>query len=190
MVACGPGVERISDEVGLLFPEARRAIVTSDTLWSPAKAAEFVGRMEAGEIDIVIGTQLITKGYHFPELTLVGVVDADLGLVSGDPRAAERTFQMLQQVTGRAGRGDAPGHAWMEIGGSGMVNARVLAFAGLDPAAWQGFAFGLGIDRIAMLKYGMNDLRAFFDGDGRWLAHYGFSPFDQPTLSAGVGARA
>ncbi|TAD82948.1 MAG: phenylalanine--tRNA ligase subunit alpha [Sphingomonadales bacterium] len=88
------------------------------------------------------------------------------------------------------GHGDAPGHAWMEIGGSGMVNARVLEFAGLDPKEWQGFAFGLGIDRIAMLKYGMNDLRAFFDGDPRWLAHYGFSPFDQPTLSAGVGARA
>ena len=88
------------------------------------------------------------------------------------------------------GHGDAPGHAWMEIGGSGMVNGRVLEFAGIDPQEWQGFAFGLGIDRIAMLKYGMNDLRAFFDGDGRWLAHYGFSPFDQPTLSAGVGARA
>ncbi len=88
------------------------------------------------------------------------------------------------------GHGDAPGHAWMELGGSGMVNARVLEFAGLDPKEWQGFAFGLGIDRIAMLKYGMNDLRAFFDGDGRWLAHYGFSPFDQPTLSAGVGAKA
>ncbi|MFN3863232.1 MAG: phenylalanine--tRNA ligase subunit alpha [Erythrobacter sp.] len=88
------------------------------------------------------------------------------------------------------GHGDAPGHAWMEIGGSGMVNPRVLAFGGVDPGAYQGFAFGLGIDRIAMLKYGMNDLRAFFDGDGRWLAHYGFSPFDQPTLSAGVGARA
>jgi phenylalanyl-tRNA synthetase alpha chain len=88
------------------------------------------------------------------------------------------------------GHGDAPGHAWMEIGGSGMVHPRVLECAGLDPHAWQGFAFGLGIDRIAMLKYGMNDLRAFFDGDARWLAHYGFSPFDQPTLSAGVGARA
>lgn len=88
------------------------------------------------------------------------------------------------------GHGDAPGHAWMEIGGSGMVNARVLAFAGVNPAEYQGFAFGLGIDRIAMLKYGMNDLRAFFDGDPRWLAHYGFSPFDQPTLSAGVGAKA
>jgi phenylalanyl-tRNA synthetase alpha chain len=88
------------------------------------------------------------------------------------------------------GHGDAPGHAWMEIGGSGMVNSRVLEFAGVDPAEYQGFAFGLGIDRIAMLKYGMNDLRAFFDGDPRWLAHYGFSPFDQPTLSAGVGGRA
>jgi len=87
------------------------------------------------------------------------------------------------------GHGDAPGHAWMEIGGSGMVNRRVLEFAGIDADEYQGFAFGLGIDRIAMLKYGMNDLRAFFDGDGRWLAHYGFSPFDQPTLSAGVGAR-
>ena len=114
LVACGPGVERISDEVGLLFPEARRAIVTSDTLWSPAKAAEFVGRMEAGEIDIVIGTQLITKGYHFPELTLVGVVDADLGLQGGDLRAAERTFQLMRQVAGRAGRGEKPGEVLIQ----------------------------------------------------------------------------
>ncbi|WP_298470371.1 phenylalanine--tRNA ligase subunit alpha [uncultured Erythrobacter sp.] len=87
------------------------------------------------------------------------------------------------------GHGDAEGHDWMELGGSGMVNSRVLEMAGVDPNEYQGFAFGLGIDRIAMLKYGMNDLRAFFDGDPRWLAHYGFSPFDQPTLSAGVGAR-
>ncbi|NQX93358.1 MAG: phenylalanine--tRNA ligase subunit alpha [Erythrobacter sp.] len=88
------------------------------------------------------------------------------------------------------GHGDDEGHDWMELGGSGMVNRRVLASAGFDPDQWQGFAFGLGIDRIAMLKYGMNDLRAFFDGDPRWLNHYGFSPFDQPTLSAGVGARS
>jgi len=87
------------------------------------------------------------------------------------------------------GHGDDEGHDWMELGGSGMVNPRVLEFAGIDPGQWQGFAFGLGIDRIAMLKYGMNDLRAFFDGDPRWLKHYGFSPFDQPTLSAGVGVR-
>ena len=88
------------------------------------------------------------------------------------------------------GSGDAPGHGWMELLGSGMVNRRVLEMSGLDPDEWQGFAFGVGVDRLAMLKYGMDDLRAFFDGDVRWLRHYGFSPFDQPTLSAGVGARA
>ena len=88
------------------------------------------------------------------------------------------------------GSGDAPGHSWMELLGSGMVNARVLEAGGLDPDEWQGFAFGVGVDRLAMLKYGMNDLRAFFDGDVRWLAHYGFSPLDVPTLSGGVGAGA
>ncbi|MGB3807902.1 MAG: phenylalanine--tRNA ligase subunit alpha [Erythrobacter sp.] len=87
------------------------------------------------------------------------------------------------------GHGDDDGYDWMEIGGSGMVNRRVIEMVGLDPDKWQGFAFGLGIDRFAMLKYGMNDLRAFFDGDPRWLTHYGFAPFDQPTLSAGVGVR-
>ncbi|WP_114951882.1 primosomal protein N' [Sphingosinicella terrae] len=114
LVACGPGVERIADEVQSLFPEARTAVVTSDTIWSPAKAAEFVARMEAGEIDIVIGTQLVTKGYHFPNLTLVGVVDADLGLSGGDLRAAERTFQQIQQVSGRAGRGEKPGRVLVQ----------------------------------------------------------------------------
>ncbi|WP_420140838.1 primosomal protein N', partial [Sphingomonas sp.] len=114
LVACGPGVERIADEAALLFPDARTAIVTSDTLWSPAKAAEFVNRMEAGEIDIVIGTQLVTKGYHFPNLTLVGVVDADLGLSGGDLRAAERSFQQIAQVAGRAGRGAKPGRVLVQ----------------------------------------------------------------------------
>ena len=88
------------------------------------------------------------------------------------------------------GSGDAPGHGWMELLGSGMVNRRVIEMSGLDPDTWQGFAFGVGVDRLAMLKYGMDDLRAFFDGDVRWLRHYGFSFLDQPTLSAGVGARA
>ena len=114
LVACGPGVERIADEVAELFPEARTAIVTSDTIWSPAKAAEFVAAMEAGQIDIVIGTQLVTKCYHFPNLTLVGVVDADLGLSGGDLRAAERSFQQIQQVAGRAGRGDKPGRVFVQ----------------------------------------------------------------------------
>jgi len=88
------------------------------------------------------------------------------------------------------GSGDAPGHAWMELLGSGMVHRKVIEACGLDPAEYQGFAFGCGIDRLAMLKYGMNDLRAFFDGDVRWLRHYGFSALDVPTLSAGVGVVA
>jgi len=114
LVACGPGVERVADEVSLRFPEARTAIVTSDTLGSPAKAAEFVEAVEDGLVDIIIGTQLVTKGYHFPNLTLVGVVDADLGLDGGDLRAAERTFQQIAQVAGRAGRGVKPGEVLIQ----------------------------------------------------------------------------
>ncbi len=94
----------------------------------------------------------------------------------------------MRRVLG--GSGDAPGHGWMELLGSGMVNRKVIEMSGFDPNEWQGFAFGVGVDRLAMLKYGMDDLRAFFDGDVRWLAHYGFSGLDQPTLSAGVGAKA
>ena len=86
------------------------------------------------------------------------------------------------------GNGDDDGHAWMELLGSGMVNRRVIANCGLDPDAWQGFAFGVGVDRLAMLKYGMDDLRAFFDGDLRWLAHYGFGALSVPTLSGGISA--
>jgi phenylalanyl-tRNA synthetase alpha chain len=77
---------------------------------------------------------------------------------------------------------------WMEVLGSGMVHRRVIEACGLDPDVWQGFAFGTGVDRLAMLKYGMDDLRAFFDGDKRWLQHYGFNALDVPTLSGGVGA--
>jgi primosomal protein N' (replication factor Y) len=114
LVACGPGVERIADEAAALWPNAKIAVVTSDTMWSPAKAAEFVHRMENHDIDIVVGTQLVTKGYHFPNLTLVGVVDADLGLDGGDLRASERTFQQIMQVAGRAGRGEKPGTVYIQ----------------------------------------------------------------------------
>ena len=96
-----------------------------------------------------------------------------------------------EDVGGRrvvGGSGDEPGHGWMEVLGSGMIHPRVIANMGLDPHEWQGFAFGCGIDRLAMLKYGMDDLRAFFDGDIRWLKHYGFRALDVPTLSGGVGA--
>ena len=114
MVACGPGVERIADEVAELMPEARVALVTSDTLNTPEKIGEFVAAAESRLIDVIIGTQLVTKGYHFPELTLVGVVDADLGLEGGDLRAAERTYQQVAQVAGRAGRGSKPGEVLIQ----------------------------------------------------------------------------
>ncbi len=114
LVACGPGVERIADEVSEILPGARVAVVTSDTLNSPEKAAEFVAQAEAKEIDVIVGTQLVTKGFHFPELTLVGVVDADLGLEGGDLRAAERTYQQVAQVAGRAGRGSKPGEVLIQ----------------------------------------------------------------------------
>ncbi len=114
LVACGPGVERIADEVAELFPEARIAVATSDTLNSPERAAEFIAAAENAAIDIIIGTQLVTKGFHFPELTLVGVIDADLGLEGGDLRAAERTYQQVAQVAGRAGRGAKPGEVLIQ----------------------------------------------------------------------------
>lgn len=114
LVACGPGVERISDEVARLLPAARVIIATSDTLWSAEKAREFVTQVETGAADIIIGTQLVTKGYHFPNLTLVGVIDADLGLDGGDLRAAERTFQQIAQAAGRAGRAEKPGEVLIQ----------------------------------------------------------------------------
>jgi len=109
LVACGPGVERIADEVAAILPEARVVIATSDTLNSPERIAEFIATAEEGLVDVIVGTQLVTKGYHFPELTLVGVVDADLGLEGGDLRAGERTYQQIAQVGGRAGRAAKPG---------------------------------------------------------------------------------
>jgi primosomal protein N' (replication factor Y) len=109
MAACGPGVERVAEEAAALFPEASRLILTSDTAGGPAKTAELLRMIASREVDLVIGTQIIAKGHHFPNLTLVGVVDADLGLSGGDLRAAERTFQLLHQVAGRAGRADLAG---------------------------------------------------------------------------------
>ncbi len=109
MVPCGPGVERLAEEVAQLYPDANVAIAASDTVHGPKQAAALVRQMEDHEIDLVIGTQIVAKGYHFPALTLVGVVDADLGLSGGEFRAAERTFQLLYQVAGRAGRGERPG---------------------------------------------------------------------------------
>ena len=107
--ACGPGVERLAEEVQALHPEARLSIMASDTLDGPTRVAEFIRAIEAREVDVLIGTQVVAKGHHFPCLTLVGVVDADLGLDGGELRAAERTYQLLAQVAGRAGRAALPG---------------------------------------------------------------------------------
>ena len=114
MQACGPGVERLAEEVLWRFPEARFAVLSSDTVGTPKAAESFIESVQAGEVDIIVGTQMAAKGHHFPNLTLVGVVDADLGLAGGDLRASERTFQMLSQVAGRAGRESRPGAALLQ----------------------------------------------------------------------------
>ena len=114
-VSCrGAGLEKIQEEVSIKFPSARTALVSSDTIISRQALERIVHKMENGETDIVIGTQILAKGHHFPNLTLVGVVDADMGLFGTDFRAAEHTFQQLFQVAGRAGRGDAPGRVLLQ----------------------------------------------------------------------------
>jgi len=114
MVACGPGVERLAEEAIKRFPDARIQMMTSDTVDNPKHMADLIGQIEAGLVDIIIGTQIVTKGYHFPDLTVVGVVDADLGLRGGDLRAGERTWQQLVQVSGRAGRAEKPGKVYLQ----------------------------------------------------------------------------
>jgi len=108
-IACGPGVERVAEEFAAAFPAARFAIASSDTMHGPAETQAAIRAMTKRETDVLIGTQIVAKGHHFPQLTLVGVIDADLGGSDGDVRARERTFQLLHQVSGRAGRADRPG---------------------------------------------------------------------------------
>ena len=114
LVPCGPGVERIAEEVERHFPEARTIVLSSDMLGGVKRLRLELEAIAQGEADIVIGTQLVAKGHNFPMMTLVGVVDADLGLANGDPRAAERTFQLLSQVTGRAGRFGQKSHGLLQ----------------------------------------------------------------------------
>ncbi len=114
LVACGPGVERLNEEVALHFPEARVMVLASDMIASPRAAQALIQQIAEHEVDVIIGTQIVAKGHHFPDLALVGVVDADLGLSGGDLRAAERTFQLLYQVAGRAGRANGDGRALLQ----------------------------------------------------------------------------
>jgi primosomal protein N' (replication factor Y) len=110
----GPGIERITEEAARRFPQARILAMSSDTIQRASQAAVAAGAIRDRDVDLIIGTQIVAKGWHFPHLTLVGVVDADLGLAGGDLRAAERTVQVLHQVAGRAGRGDRPGRALLQ----------------------------------------------------------------------------
>jgi primosomal protein N' (replication factor Y) len=112
--ACGPGVERLEEEAAALFPGARILVLSSDLVASVERMRAELADIERGLVDIVIGTQLVAKGHHFPKLNLVGIVDADLGLANGDPRAAERTFQLLHQVVGRAGREQGRGVGYLQ----------------------------------------------------------------------------
>ncbi|HXT05857.1 MAG TPA: primosomal protein N' [Roseiarcus sp.] len=114
LTPCGPGVERIAEEAELLFPDARRLILSSDTSGGVERLRGELDAIGRGDYDIVIGTQLVAKGHDFPGLTFVGIIDADVGLANGDPRAAEHTFQLLRQATGRAGRGEKPGRALLQ----------------------------------------------------------------------------
>ena len=114
LIAVGPGVERLQEEVAALFPKARSMVLSSDLITSLEIMREELNSIAEGRVDIVIGTQLVAKGHHFPRLNLVGVIDADLGLGNGDPRAAERTFQLLNQVIGRAGREEGRGVGYLQ----------------------------------------------------------------------------
>jgi primosomal protein N' (replication factor Y) len=113
-VACGPGVERLAEEVQARFPSARKVVLSSDLHGGLERLRHELAAIAAGEVDVIIGTQLVAKGHNFPKLTLVGVIDADLGFARADLRAAERTFQVLSQVTGRAGRGGGKSRALLQ----------------------------------------------------------------------------
>ena len=160
----GPGVERVLEEVQELFPDARRIVMASDTIPGPAAATAAAEAIAARQVDLIIGTQIVAKGWHFPHLTLVGVVDADLGLAGGDLRAAERTLQLLHQVSGRAGRAEAPGRVLLQTFSPdhpvmrALVSGDVAAFmaeeaAGRRPGHWPPFG------RLAALIVSSEDER-------------------------------
>jgi len=132
LIACGPGVERVAEEFVSLFPQARIAIASSDTMHGPLETQAAIRAMAKREIDVLIGTQIVAKGHHFPQLTLVGVIDADLGGSDGDLRARERTFQLLHQVAGRAGRAEKPGLVLIQTRNPGDAVMAALASGDRD----------------------------------------------------------
>ena len=147
LMGIGPGVERVAEEARTLLPDARIAIFSSDTAQTGEETRALVERMAAGDIDVLIGTQIVAKGHNFPNLTLVGVVDADSGLKGGDLRAGERTFQLLSQVAGRAGRANRPGRALVQT--YDVENAAMIALAEGDR---DGF---LEVERMVRAELGL-----------------------------------
>ena len=141
LAACGPGVERLAEEVAARWPTARLEVLSSDLTGGTTELKARFARVAAGEADIVIGTQLVAKGHNFPGLTLVGVVDADLGLEGGDLRAAEKTFQMIRQVAGRAGRAEKPGTALIQTANPDHPVMRAIV-SGEEEAFWEREAEG------------------------------------------------
>jgi primosomal protein N' (replication factor Y) len=136
LAACGPGVERLAEEAAGLFPGTRIEILSSDLMSGPDELKARLAAIAAGEADIVIGTQMVAKGHNFPLLTLVGVIDADMGLHGGDLRAAERTFQVLHQVSGRAGRAERPGTAMIQTASPDHPVMRAI-LSGDEEAFWR-----------------------------------------------------
>ncbi len=132
LAPCGPGVERLAEEVAERWPEAKTRLATSDSIRTPADMADLVAAVEEKRVDILIGTQMLAKGHDFPNLTLVGVIDADLGLAGGDLRAAERVFQQIRQVSGRAGRADKPGDVYLQSFEPGARVMRALVSGDAD----------------------------------------------------------
>jgi primosomal protein N' (replication factor Y) len=169
LVPCGPGVERLLEEIQQLFPDTRTLIAASDSISSPSAAAALVERIEKHEVDVIVGTQIVAKGYHFPLLTMVGAVDADLGLQGGDLRAAERTYQLLYQVAGRAGRGAKPGRVYLQTYNAAHPVLKALCGgdrdAFLDAEAAQREAAGMPpFGRLAALIVSGTDERAVDEG--------------------------
>lgn len=136
IAVCGPGVERVAEEAAQLFKGARIDVLSSDLMSGPAELKERLAAIAKGEVDVIIGTQMVAKGHNFPLLTLVGVVDADMGLHGGDLRAAERTFQLLRQVAGRAGRADKPGTAMIQTTSADHPVMRAI-LSGDEEAFWR-----------------------------------------------------
>jgi len=164
-IACGPGVERVAEEFASVFPQARMAIASSDTMHGPNETQAAIRAMAKREIDVLIGTQIMAKGHHFPELTLVGVVDADLGSADGDMRARERTFQLLHQVAGRAGRAEKPGLVLLQTRNPEDVVMKALAAGDRDAffaqeISWRERAAAPPYGRLAAIILSSHDAQA------------------------------